>query len=247
MSSGRPVWANQRLTLVLDSTAATPFDPQERVMHEMGHVADFVSAPSQGRVVQVNGERDGMSGWAYQTAEYRSKVMSEGLATFFASTALYVDNAPSATARTCFANGMGGAGARHCWETANAVTADLESRGSGACVTSEGRFFTSNLRFIWDLWDAGVDNSPWDNIDASLWDIADAMNTAPCTNYPFCYGSGSLHDAWSSVPSTVNWTTAVVNAPDIDANGVNWYGNLFSNFWGASLSSLATINCTNSI
>jgi hypothetical protein len=42
-ASGRPWWAEQKLTVVLDGLPSTPFAPQERTMHELGHIADFVA------------------------------------------------------------------------------------------------------------------------------------------------------------------------------------------------------------
>ena len=47
-SPQRPAYANQVPTIILDGDAATPYSPQSRVMHEMGHIADFLAGPSAG-------------------------------------------------------------------------------------------------------------------------------------------------------------------------------------------------------
>jgi len=71
--------------IIIDSSNSA-YMPQGRVMHEMGHIADYVSKP---RRVYVNYTRDGVNGWNFRSPEYASASFTEGLATFYGDVALY--------------------------------------------------------------------------------------------------------------------------------------------------------------
>lgn len=150
MATGRPGWtAGQLMTIVLDGNMPTPFNPETRVMHEMGHIADFVSAPNQGRVVGVGYDRDG-AGWGWTSAEWTTDGMAEGFATFLANAALYSQNAPEP--RTCETNGNGAPQDLHCW--AGPPQQSLETGPLFSCPGSYGRQALASMRFFRDIFDS---------------------------------------------------------------------------------------------
>ena len=195
-----------KLTVVLDGNAATPYAPLARTMHELGHIADFVSGPNQG-FRRETGYQGG--GWNQTSAENRPTALSEGLATLIGVTAFYDDYATEP--QYCFADGNASIAANtHCYPVGvmNEINKyNVEESHDGSCSTSsgneEGRWAISHTRFFWDVYDEIDDGG--DSIDLSLYNIFDAQAAWPCPSYPACYSNNTyVHDQYSSVSSDLN-------------------------------------------
>lgn len=191
---GNPAWANARMTVVLDANAA--YNPQERVMHEMGHIADYVSRYYR---FSTGYGYTGDTSWNFTSREYRPSALHEGLASFIGSSGFYHDYATDP--RTCFsgdgvhcyAGGSGGSPMR------------IEPSSQGSCGVEEGRWAISHTRFFWDLYDQVDDGS--DTIDLQQYEIFDSIGALPCPNWPACYGSGQAHDPYSFVSNDLSQRT----------------------------------------
>lgn len=244
MSTGRPGWTSgQFMTIVLDGNAPTPFSPETRVMHEMGHVADFVSAPSagQGRVLQTGYDRDGDSTWSWPSVEYTPTAMTEGFATFIANAAFY--NGGMANPRVCEANGNGFPSQLHCW--AGIFQESIEF-GPGSCPSQEGRRALASMRFFRDVFDSTNDSN--DTLSFAPFQMFDAVAAVSCPSYPACYGNGQLHDSWTSVDAQANWDTAVRGAgSERDKNGPDWFRNVMNSGWSTNLNNIYNQNCMGSL
>ncbi len=201
-SPQRPAYANQVPTIILDGNAATPYSPQTRVMHEMGHIADFLSGPNAGLVRSTGYCYTGIGNcdWTYTSSEYRPTALTEGLATFLAVSAFHNDN--TAETYVCTANGNAVAVAgTHCYPGGVTGAYTLEVRPAGACGMAEGRRALNAMRFFWDIYDVAADGT--DATDKDFFNILDALSTWPCPAYPACYSAGQLHDQFTNVPSTL--------------------------------------------
>ncbi len=130
--------------IIIDS-ANSAYMPQGRVMHEMGHIASYVSNP---RRVFVDYSRDGSSGWNMTSAEYASAAFEEGLATFYGDTALYWywNSEPL----TCLSTG-----ACSRWGN-NRVEFSQGTRSN--CNTNEERWALTVDRYLRDVYDS---NNEW--------------------------------------------------------------------------------------
>ena len=195
---GNPSWANGRMTVVLDQDAA--YNPQERVMHELGHIADYVSRYYR---FSTGYGYDGDSAWSFNSTEYRPSALHEGFASFIGSSGFYDDYATAP--RTCF-SGEG----QHCYPGGSGGSQrDLESSSWGSCSALEGRWPISATRFFWDIYDEVDDGK--DSIDLEQYEIFDSIGALPCSGWPACYGSGEAHDPYSFVSNDLSSRTVSCN------------------------------------
>jgi hypothetical protein len=215
---GGPAWANANKTIVLDADAA--FNPQERVMHEMGHIADYVSGDYR---FSTGYGYNGGNSWSFTTAEYRPSALHEGLASFIGSSGFYHGQAENP--RTCF----GGEG-QHCYPGGTGGSQQaIETSNDGSCAQLEGRFAISHTRFFWDIYDSIEDGR--DEIDLAIHNIFDSIAATPCPNAPACYGAGEAHDPYSFVSGDLAQRTVSCtdcgHAWDFRANMLNVYSGGF--------------------
>jgi hypothetical protein len=195
---GNPSWANARMTVVLDANAA--FSPQERVMHEMGHIADYVSRYWR---FSTGYDYDGNDGWSFTTPEYRPTALHEGFASFVGTSGLYDDDATEP--RTCFASE-----GEHCYPGGGGSNVqNIETSSYGSCGAEEGRWAISATRFFWDIYDEAEDEI--DSNDLTQYQIFDSIGALPCANWPACYGSGEAHDPYSFVSGDLSQRTISCN------------------------------------
>ncbi len=203
-------------------------------MHEMAHIADFVSGPAgqfvgPGLLRSIDlYDRDGTGGWSYETTEYRPAALTEGLATAVSTGAFFTNAATNP--RTCSVHGnVSNPGWRHCFTGSLAGTRSLEESHYGSCVAEEGRWSLSAMRFFWDIMDTvndGVDNS---SLGLSV--IFDSIATFPCPSYPACYANGQLHDQYSFVPSDLNAENVSVSTGEKDDNNAwTFRTNMVNNY-----------------
>jgi hypothetical protein len=238
----RPNWAEKKLTIVLDGDAATPYKPQSRMMHEMGHIADFVSGPQAGLLRQVGYCYTPDCGWNAWSAEYRPTALGEGIATFLAVAAFYDDAATAAY--VCDANGNSTKlYERHCYpNTGHPGSESIEDRAPGACLAPEGRRAINAMRFFWDIYDTPADGT--DATDLDVIDILDSQAVWPCPSYPACYATGQLHDQFTFVAPTLHSFTAGSGAQLDEGNAWRFRNNMLNNYTGGpDVQGVYTQNC----
>ena len=150
--------ANKRI--IIDS-ANSAYMPQGRVMHEMGHIASYVSKP---RKSFVDYTRDGTNGWNMRSAEYASASFEEGLATFYGDTALYWywNSEPL----TCLSTGACSRSSNNNVETSTGVRA--------SCSNGEERWALTVDRYLRDVYDSS--NEWFDNNREPFYNFFDVIN-----------------------------------------------------------------------
>lgn len=215
---GNPAWANANKTIVLDANAA--FNPQERIMHEMGHVVDYVSGNYRFGTGYGYG---GGSTWSLTSAEYRPSALHEGFASFVGSSGFYHEQAGDP--RTC----MSGEG-QHCYPGGGGSSQQsIEASNDGSCSALEGRWAISHTRYFWDIYDSVEDGR--DELDLALYNLFDSIAATPCPNAPACYGAGEKHDPYSNVSNDLTQRTVACNdcghAWDFRGNMLNEYSGAF--------------------
>jgi hypothetical protein len=141
----------------LDANAA--FAPQARVMHEIGHVAEYVTHPWQvgfDYTWSPPGQPAGPVLWGYGGPEWASAGFEEAFATHYGNIALWFDNAVTPT--SCFVS------QGHCYNAAGTIplaATDVEVSNSPpntnncdvSAGTPESRWPISIMRFLWDVFD----------------------------------------------------------------------------------------------
>jgi hypothetical protein len=140
-------------TVYLDFGAA--FAPQARVMHEMGHIASYRASRGQSfrqaaTYCYPSTTVGGGCGWSLLTAEWMAAAFEEGIATFFADTALYWPGAR--TPHTCNMS------AAACPTNSFALEFSVGANPGTTCATDEGRWPLSVDRYLRDLYDTNIDS-----------------------------------------------------------------------------------------
>ncbi|MDG2304727.1 MAG: hypothetical protein P8R42_08735 [Candidatus Binatia bacterium] len=123
--------------IIIDSSGSA-YRPQARVMHEMGHIASYLSKARRACVDYTFG---GNAGWNMTSSEWGCAGFEEAVATFFGDRAIYWAASPQPT--SC--NSAGVCGSSTSIET---------STGSGSCVTGESRQPRTANRYLRDLYDS---------------------------------------------------------------------------------------------
>ncbi len=151
--------------IFLDDSAA--YQPQARVMHEMGHIASFRSHTNaefpQPAACSFYGFGGGGCGWNLTSAEHEAAGFEESLATHFGDVGLYY---PTATQpHTCLS-------ASFC--ATNSF--NIETSLGTSCGTNQNRTPINHIRYLWDLYDSNQDS--WgDSISRGVWDVVDTLNS----------------------------------------------------------------------
>ncbi len=168
--------ANKRI--IIDS-ANSAYMPQGRIMHEMGHIASYVSKP---RKSFVDYTRDGSNGWNMRSAEYASASFEEGLATFYGDTALYWNW--NSEPLTCLSSG---ACSR---STNNNVESSTGLRSS--CTSGEERWALTTDRYLRDVYDST--NEWFDSNTEPFYNFFDVVN-----KFGNGYGNRGKNEPYNSV------------------------------------------------
>jgi hypothetical protein len=143
----------------IDLDPAAPFQPQGRIMHEMGHIASYRG--SSNALVTCRDYSWGSVGWALNGPEWGCAAFEEGLATFFGDTALYGANAVNP--RTCLSTG----------ECPDSM--DIE-RMPASCPIDTGRWPINIDRALWDQFDIVADR---ETTSENLWVFVDTLEDYP--------------------------------------------------------------------
>ncbi len=217
----------KRVQLSLDA----PFAPMGRAMHEMGHIASYVTHPWQ-----ITGNYNwpnttGKDGWGPNTAEWSVSAFEEAFATHYANLAFWWANSVKPT--TCIT-------ALTCYESGGAPSAatDIEATSfssttnncSTASANPESRWPLSAMRFIWDTFDNRDDGKDSYSADAgAFW-----AHLAIAAFYPEGTSANQIDEPWNSDRTAVT---------ERDGRGAASYAaNYKTNF--ANIDLLRTSNCS---
>ena len=133
----------------LDPNAA--FAPQARIMHEMGHIASYLSHSGQSfrhlaRYCYPSDSSSSSCGWGMTTPEWATSQFEEGYATFLGTRAIYGQQ--NTTPYACLSNS-------HC--VSNPI--EVSDGNYSNCSAGENRWPRSVTRFLWDIYDSNADYS----------------------------------------------------------------------------------------
>jgi hypothetical protein len=147
--------AGEQKRVQLDASAA--LKPQARAMHELGHVAEYVTKPWS-RTIDYT--QDGVAGWSQDSPEFGHTSFQEAWATHYGSIAFWYPSADTPT--TCNT-------VDHCYTTPSVPpSVPLGSTNIEAtsypyvvnnCSTALGekRWALSQMRYFWDVYDTHND------------------------------------------------------------------------------------------
>jgi hypothetical protein len=178
----------------LDDNAG--FSPQARVMHEMGHIASYVTHAWQ-RTNNYNWPNTtGSGGWSKTSAEWSVSGFEEAMATHYGSIAFWADNAASPT--TCLSS-------LTCYSAlGNPLTGtNLEATSfpfsvnncSTSSTSPESRWPLSHMRFLWDVFDNHND-ADGDSYSANHGDFW--KHLANLAWYPEGTGTNQIDEPWNA-------------------------------------------------
>jgi hypothetical protein len=238
----RPAWAEKRLTLVLDGFGSTPYTPM-KIMHELGHLADFSAGPGTASFHGVRRETGydylGSSSWSMTSTEYAPTALTEGFASFLAMSAFY--DGSGTVAYHCMGNGVV-ANQEHCYPPDSAWgSMAIAMEAKATCSSPKGRHPYNVMRYFWDIYDTHVDGT--DASDLTLTNILESLAYWPCSPFPGCYGPNQLHDQFHNISNSLLTTTVNPNA--LDENGAwDYMNNMLNNYPPAyNVSGAYTQNC----
>jgi hypothetical protein len=215
----------------LDANAG--FSPQARVMHEMGHIASYVT-----HAWQLTGNYNwpntsGTDGWSQSSAEWSDAAFEEAFATHYGSIAFWADNATTPT--TCLS-------ATTCYSATGAPLsgANLEAssfpHATNNCGTSssnpEARWPLSHMRFLWDVFDNHND-ADGDSYTANQGDFWRHLHNLAW--YPEGTGTNQIDEPWNAARTQVT---------ELDGRGSTSYVANYQANVAASISTLRIDNCS---
>lgn len=177
--------------------------PQARTMHEVGHIASYVTHPwqianSAGTILGLN-DGYGGAGWAPDGPEWGSTAFEEAWATHYGSATFWADNADAPT--TCYAYDAG-----TCYDSGGspAANADIEATSYpysvNNCITSEDRWPLSAMRYFWDVFDNrndGIGDS-YSAAESNWWEHFYNLGW-----YPEGTGTNQIDETWNSARTSV--------------------------------------------
>jgi hypothetical protein len=172
----------------LDANAG--YSPQARMMHELGHIATYVSnAWKVG--FDYNWPSQGAGGsWSASQNEWGSAAFEEAFATHYGNIAFWFNNADTPTycntTTTCYSGGVPVAGT------------DIEVTSypfaTNNCVANEGRQPISHMRYFWDIFDNRND-ADGDTYSASVTHFWQHLHNLAW--YPLGTGTDQHEDPWN--------------------------------------------------
>ena len=201
---------------------------QSTVMHELGHIADYVTKPwSVASDATWNG--GAANQWSLQTGEYGHMAFNEAIATHYGTIAFWNDNSPTPT--TCLT-------AATCYSSTGAALdgANVEKTSypyavnncSTLAAAPEKRWPLSIMRYLWDVFDNHNDadgDSYGANAAGHFW-----RHLANTAYYPDGLGLNQINEPWST-DSAGTWQLT-----EKDGRGaVSWAANYASVYWTGSL------------
>lgn len=210
----------------LDSNAG--FAPQARVMHEIGHIASYVTHPWQ---ITTDYSWGGSGGWCQTCAEWSVSSFEESFATHYGSITFWADDSTSPTtclsSGTCYSSGTPFSGTN--------LEASSYPYNTNNCDTTttnpESRWPLSMMRYLWDVYDNHND-ADGDSYSASQSNFWEHLHNLAW--YPEGTSTDEIDEPWNS-------TYTSVTEPD-GRGGASYASNYLSNVTDTYL--LRTDNCT---
>ncbi len=161
----------QGSTKLIKLDPGSAYTPQARVLHEMGHIASYLSNRDQERRVVADycypstgdGCTSPTAGWMMGTAEWSSAAFEEALATLYGDVAINgsIMTDPHTCNSTGFCSGVG----------------QSTEASPGVCPDpAQSRFPMTNLRYLWDAHDSNLDFGG-ETIATPYSDMFDTVNT----------------------------------------------------------------------
>jgi hypothetical protein len=175
-------------TITIDSTGSA-LSPQARIMHEMGHIANYLSKPFKATNAYGHPSTSCVAPncvWSLNTQEWASAAFEEGLATFVGDVAMYWLFAPQPT--TCLSTLSCSLSFFH-----------VENSSGSSCGTGESRFPINVDRYLWDIYDSIDDPAFVDTTSINYWQFFVVVN-----NYPTGTSNNQNNEPWNSTLTTVD-------------------------------------------
>ncbi len=200
-------------------TATMALLPQSRIMHELGHIVSSLASERAGGFTDASYNypltAPGPVSWWATLPEWKAVSFEEGLASYYADTALYTPDA--VVPATCV-------GAGSCWEWLE----DSKSSTFG-CPGDEDRWPRSVEKYLWDVYDSAEDSNYADTVEVVFWKTINTL-------YHYDPGTGDHQkdEIWNSSFSAVD------NFDGQSAYDFRW--NL-QNSYGFDTSALYQHNC----
>jgi hypothetical protein len=177
------------------------FDPQARVMHEMGHAAIQTAKPWK---LPNLPDYNGLPGWTYKQPGWKVNAWEEAFATFLADSTIYWPNALQP---------------HTCSTSKNACQPGLFNIEESdypwylKCATEEERWPLSGMRALWDIYDD--QNEGYDNVSLgwAWWPIWDVLSLYPDGTARF-----AVDEIWDSSRTTVihpDWRSGATYAHNL--------------------------------
>ncbi|MEO7034480.1 MAG: hypothetical protein ABI548_11295, partial [Polyangiaceae bacterium] len=212
----------------LDANAG--FSPQARIVHELGHIQNYVANPFK---FSGSYSWDGNSGWGYTTPEFGSVAFEEGFATHYGNIEFWYDN--SVTPTSCLTSGT-------CYDsfgvpfTGTDIEATSYPYSTNNCNTlataPESRWPISAMRFFWDVFDNhnDADGDTYSANNGDFW-----QHLAMLAFYPQGTGGNQINDPWNA---------GLTSVTEPDGRGSASYAYNYVNSAGLqSIDLLRTDNC----
>jgi hypothetical protein len=190
-------------TVQLDANAG--FAPQARIMHELGHIASYVTHPcalAGDYTWSPPGDPPGAPSWCQTCAEWGAAAFEEAWATHYGSITLWADNAETPT--TCLSSGP-------CYDSGTGAPAwgtDLEASSyphqvngcSFASSNPEARWPLSAMRYFWDVYDNhnDADGDTYSASQGNFW-----QHLANLAWYPEGTDTNQIDEPWNSTYTAV--------------------------------------------
>jgi hypothetical protein len=185
----------------LDSNAG--FAPQARVMHELGHIASYVTHPwalTGDYTWSPPGDPPGAASWCQDCPEWGVAAFEEAWATHYGSITLWADNAETPT--TCLSSGPCYSGASPAFHTdLEASSYPFNTNNCGLSASNpEARWPLSAMRYFWDVFDNhnDADGDQYSASQSHYW-----QHLANLAWYPEGTGTNQIDEPWNSDYSAV--------------------------------------------
>ena len=180
--------------VVVIGNTESAISPQARIMHEMGHIASYLSNTSwdlynSTRTTHANAyDRNGDSGWTFASSEWEGASWEESIATHYGDVGLYY---PWAAAPFSCLN-MGA-----CPNAQDAFNIALEPTGSCA-VAEAARMAGNHTRYHWDLYDSSAD------FGGEVWSLPIYESIDTVGTYTSISGEGGIDETWNLARTTLD-------------------------------------------
>ncbi len=173
-------------TITIDSTNSALM-PQGRILHEMGHIASYLSKPFSGTgAYDYPTQCTGCGSWSLQQAEWASAGFEEGFATYVGDVAMYWLFANQPT--TCLSS-----------SSCALTTYHVETSTGSACGANQNRWPINVDRYLWDIYDSVDDPAFVDTTSINYWQFFAVLNA-----FPNGTANNQIDEPWNATYTAVD-------------------------------------------